>query len=92
MTDRNHLDDEWSSRVTQLVGTMIRPLVKDGGHYAVVATDPEAHTVTVGADPGDCDTCAMTDEDLAALLEEGARRAVDPLTTVKVVPYAEVTA
>lgn len=86
MTTQTQIDD-WSLRASQLIRTMIQPLTKDGGHYAVIDTDPETHTVTVGADPGDCEACAMTDDDLAALLQEGAQRSVDSRTTVRVVPF-----
>jgi Fe-S cluster biogenesis protein NfuA len=78
-------DRAWEARVRSVIGTLVRPLVTDGGVFAVRSCDPVARSVVVQADFGSCEACAMSEEDLASLLTEGVRRAVDPASSVEVV-------
>jgi Fe-S cluster biogenesis protein NfuA len=68
-------DTAWQSRVESIVRTMVQPLVADGGRFEIESCDPSTKQVVVRASFADCETCVMSDDDLARLLEEAVRRA-----------------
>jgi hypothetical protein len=68
-------DPMWERSVRSVVDAMARPLVTSGWRVQIERCDPAANHVEVSADPADCVDCLMSDDDLAALLEEALRRA-----------------
>lgn len=81
-------DVAWRSRVGEVIGVLVRPLVRDGGQFSVLGSDPVTKRIVVRAQHAECNTCVMSDEALGQLLEEGVRQAVDPEAVVEVVPGA----
>ncbi len=77
----------WRSQVEAIVRAIVQPLVTDGGRFRVEACDPDSKTVVVRASMADCEACAMSEDDLARLLEEAVRRS-DPEARVSVVSGA----
>lgn len=76
-------DRAWQRQVESVVRSMVRPLVTDGGRFEVVSCDDVTRQVVVAADMGACEACAMSDADLARLLEEAIGRS-SPGVTVTV--------
>jgi Fe-S cluster biogenesis protein NfuA len=74
----------WRSQVESIVRTMVQPLIADGGRFRIESCDPDSKEVVVRASMADCEACAMSEEDLAQLLEEAVRR-TDPQTKVSVI-------
>jgi Fe-S cluster biogenesis protein NfuA len=70
-------DSAWRAQVESIVRTMVRPLVADGGRFRVESCDPTTKQIVVRASMSDCESCTMSDEDLAQLLEEAVQR-TDP--------------
>ena len=63
---------------------MVQPLAADGGRFQIESCDPDTREVVVRASMADCDACAMSEEDLARLLEEAVQRN-DPQARVSVI-------
>jgi Fe-S cluster biogenesis protein NfuA len=63
---------------------MVQPLVADGGRFQIESCDPDSKEVVVRASMADCEACAMSEEDLAQLLEEAVQRN-DPEARVSVI-------
>lgn len=78
------LSDPWVSEVSSIVTTMVRPLVVDGGRFDIEHCDSGTRQIVVRASMGDCDACAMSNEDLEQLLTEAVQRK-DPEARVTVV-------
>ena len=74
----------WRSQVESIVRTMVQPLTLDGGRFQIELCDPASRQIIVRASMSNCQTCTMSDEDLAQLLEEAVQR-TDPEVRVSVV-------
>jgi Fe-S cluster biogenesis protein NfuA len=77
-------DNVWRAQVQSIVRAMVQPLVADGGRFSIESCDPDSKEVVVRASLADCEACAMTEEDLARLLEEAIQRN-DPQARVSVI-------
>jgi len=77
-------DSAWRAQVESIVRTMLQPLVADGGRFRVESCDPTTRQIVVWASMADCESCRMSDEDLARLLEEAVQR-TDPDARLSVV-------
>ena len=83
MSRRNVQDSVWRSQVESVVQSMVQPLVADGGRFRVESCDPGTKEIVVRAWMADCEACAMSEADLAQLLEEAVQRR-DPEAKVSV--------
>jgi Fe-S cluster biogenesis protein NfuA len=77
----------WRSQVESIVRAIVQPLVADGGRFRVEACDSDSKAIVVRASMAACEACAMSEEDLATLLEEAVRRS-DPEARVSVISGA----
>jgi Fe-S cluster biogenesis protein NfuA len=74
----------WRTQVESIVRTMVQPLTLDGGQFRIESCDPATRQIVVWASISNCEGCAMSDDDLARLLEEAVRRR-DPEARLTVV-------
>lgn len=77
-------DKAWQAQVQSVVRTMVQPLVADGGKFRIESCDSDTREIVVRASMANCASCAMSDEDLASLLEEAVQRS-DPKAKVSVI-------
>jgi Fe-S cluster biogenesis protein NfuA len=77
-------DKAWQAQVQSVVRSMVQPLVADGGSFSIESCDPATREIVIRASMSKCDGCAMSEEDLARLIEEAVKRN-DPRAKVSVV-------
>jgi Fe-S cluster biogenesis protein NfuA len=80
-------EQAWRIQIESVVRAMVQPLVADGGRFRIESCDPETRQVVVRAAMADCESCAMSEDDLARLLEEAVQRQ-DPDAHVSVLAEA----
>ena len=78
------MSNTWTSSISTIVQTMLRPLTVDGGQFDITGCNPETHEIVVRAAMTNCEACAMNTDDLARLLQEAVQR-TDPKARVTVV-------
>jgi len=69
-------DELWRMRVREAADLILAPLITDGGVFHYDEIDYRSRRLSVSYRLAVCDTCAISPEDLAAILDEGLRRAI----------------
>lgn len=67
-------DRAWQARVQSVVNSMVQPLVADGASFRITSCDSDTKEIVIRASMSDCESCAMSDADLALLIEEAIQR------------------
>lgn len=77
-----NIDELWRMRVREAADLILAPLITDGGVFRYDEIDYPSRRLSLSYRLAVCDTCAISHEDLAAILDEGLRRAVGSAVAV----------
>jgi hypothetical protein len=77
------IDELWRIRVREAADLVLAPLITDGGVFHYDEIDYASRRLSVSYRLAVCDMCAISHEDLAAILDEGLRRAVGSAVAVE---------
>ena len=76
-------DELWRMRVREAADLVLGPLITDGGVFHYDEIDYASRRLSVSYSLAVCDACAISHEDLAAILDEGLRQAIGSAVTVE---------
>lgn len=77
------IDELWRMRVREAADLVLAPLIIDGAVFHYDSIDYPSRRLSVSYSLAVCDMCAISHEDLAAILDEGLRRAVGSAVAVE---------